>query len=456
MTGSEEPIQVPEVALILAAGLGSRLRPNEPRSLTRVFGLSLAERVMCTLRTAGIRRFVVTLGHEAEIVRAHFTDIASRRDLVVEFAQSEDWRSGNGSSVLSARELTGDAPFFLVMTDHLISPEIPRILARNVPRPEGVSLAVDHAKASFFDLDDVTRVRTRAGQVQEIGKDLKEWDAADTGVMLCTSGLFDALERAAAKSCHGLSDGLREMAADKQLTAIDVTGNAWVAVDTLAALSEAERQLMQAQNLKTTDGPVSRHLNRPISRRLTRYLVHTRLTPNQISFGSWVLSCVAAGLFAVGGYPALALGGLIAQFASIVDGCDGEVARLKHLQTDFGGWFDAILDRYADAFLLLGLTWHVFAATGSHSALLLGFAALAGSFMNSYSADKYDGLMARKLHGRSYLRLGRDIRVFVIFLGALLNLPLLTLTIIALVTNIEVVRRILVLSREKRPEAVSS
>ena len=59
-------------------------------------------------------------------------------------------------------------------------------------------------------------------------------------------------------------------------------------------------------------------------------------------------------------HSALALGGLLAQLASVVDGCDGEVARLKFHESAYGGWFGAVLDRYADAFLLLGLTWYVF------------------------------------------------------------------------------------------------
>jgi CDP-L-myo-inositol myo-inositolphosphotransferase len=70
-----------------------------------------------------------------------------------------------------------------------------------------------------------------------------------------------------------------------------------------------------------------------------------------------------------------------------------------------------------------------------------------GSFLNSYTADKYDGLMARKLQGASYFRLGRDVRVFIIFLGALLNLSLVTLGFVALVMNVEVVRRIVVCFR---------
>ena len=439
-----------EMALVLAAGLGSRLRPQTetPKPLIKVLGLTLAERVVCTLRPVGVQRFLVILGHEAERIRAHFSDVAQRRGVTIDFIEAEDWERGNGASALAAKGRTGEAPFFLVMIDHLFDPGIARALADDPPAPGEMCLAVDRDRDGIFDLDDVTRVKIDDGRIQKIEKMLDDWDAGDTGVMLCTSGLFEGLERAAARNEHGLSDGLRELVGESRARTIDVTGLPWLDVDTPDALREAERRLMRDQGRKTRDGPVSRHLNRPVSRWLTRYLVDTAVTPNQISVVSWLLSCVAAGLFAVGGYPALAAGGALGQLASIIDGCDGEIARLKHSQSEFGGWFDAILDRYADAFLLFGLTWHQFSSDGSPLALVIGFAAILGSFMNSYSADKYDGLMARKLGGASYFRLGRDVRVFIIFIGAVFNQPLLTLSVIALVMNIEVGRRIIVCRHE--------
>ncbi len=436
----------PEVALILAAGLGSRLRlqTKTPKPLARVLGLTLAERAVCTLLDAGIRRFLVTLGHEAETVRAHFADISRRRGVTIDFIEAEGWERGNGASALTAKGRTGEAPFFLVMIDHIFDPRIARALADDPPAPGEMCLAVDRGKDGIFDLDDVTRVKIEDGRIREIGKGLDDWDGGDTGVMLCTSGLFEGLERAAARNESGLSDGLRELAGEGRARTVDVTGLQWLDVDTPEAMREAERRLMRDQGRKTRDGPVSRHLNRPVSRWLSRYLVRTTVTPNQISLISWTLSCIAAGSMALGGYPALAAGGVLAQLASIIDGCDGEIARLKHSQSDFGGWFDAVLDRYADAVLLFGLMWHEFAETGTSLSVLLGFAAIVGSFLNSYTADKYDGLMAQRLQGASYFRLGRDVRVFVIFLGALLNLPLITLGVVALVMNVEVVRRIVI------------
>ena len=449
MEGVDLANATPEVALILAAGLGSRLRPQTKtlKPLTRVLHLTLAERSVCTLMDAGVRRFLVTVGHETETVRAHFSDIARRRGVAIEFVEAESWEGGNGSSALAAKGRTGNAPFFLVMTDHLFDPGIARALADDPPTPGEMRLAVDRDKNAIFDLDDVTRVKIEDGHIKEIDKTLDDWDAGDTGIMLCTSGLFEGLERAAACNKHGLSDGLRELAREGRARIVDVTGMSWLDVDTPEDLREAERRLMRDQGRKTRDGPVSRHLNRPVSRWLTRYLVRTSVTPNQISLASWMLSCIAAGLMALSGYPALAAGGALAQLASIIDGCDGEIARLKRSQSEFGGWFDAVLDRHADAVLLFGLMWHEFASTGTNLSIVLGFAAIVGSFLNSYTADKYDGLMAKTLQGASYFRLGRDVRVFIIFLGALLNLPLVTLGVVALVMNIEVVRRIVVCAR---------
>jgi CDP-L-myo-inositol myo-inositolphosphotransferase len=153
---------------------------------------------------------------------------------------------------------------------------------------------------------------------------------------------------------------------------------------------------------------------------------------------------LAAVLFALGGYPCLFLGGLLAQFASVIDGCDGEVARLKFQGSDYGGWFDAVLDRYGDAFLLFGLTWHAYSANPSPLNIFVGFLAIIGSFMLSYTADKYDSLMLSRInHGKGF-RLGRDLRLFLIFLGAVLNQVFLTLMVIAAMMHIETIRRLII------------
>ena len=78
------------------------------------------------------------------------------------------------------------------------------------------------------------------------------------------------------------------------------------------------------------------------------------------------------------------------------------------------------------------------------SDLFVGFMAIIGSFMLSYTADKYDNLMRDRLRaaGKAGLRMGRDVRVFLIFLGALTNMVLPVLVLIAIVMNLETLRRV--------------
>jgi CDP-L-myo-inositol myo-inositolphosphotransferase len=64
--------------------------------------------------------------------------------------------------------------------------------------------------------------------------------------------------------------------------------------------------------------------------------------------------------------------------------------------------------------------------------------------MLSYTADKYDSLMHERIRHYKGFRLGRDVRVFVIFLGAIVNQVYLTLVVIAAVMNIETIRRLII------------
>jgi CDP-L-myo-inositol myo-inositolphosphotransferase len=70
--------------------------------------------------------------------------------------------------------------------------------------------------------------------------------------------------------------------------------------------------------------------------------------------------------------------------------------------------------------------------------------AIIGSFVLSYTADKYDSLMRERISRSREFRVGRELRVFIIFLGAILSQVYLTLAVIAVVMNIETIRRIII------------
>ncbi len=432
--------------LILAAGRGSRLGyRGVPKPLFPLLGVPLIERVILSARRAELSDFIVVTGYDGDRVR-HFLDrLAVRQGLQITHAINEDWKAGNGGSVLKAKHELRALPFVLLMADHLVDEHLLVALQSEPLGQESVRLAVDHKlRNPLVDLADVTRVEVHDGRLRRIGKRIESYNAFDTGCFLCSPALLPALERAYTQ--HGdstLSGGIQILADAGRVQTLDVGDRFWIDVDDSRAVRRAEGHLLGSLS-KSTDGPVARHLNRPLSTRISRHLVRSPITPNQISLFCFGVSTVAAVLFAMGGHPLLALGAVLAQLASVLDGCDGEVARLKFRESSFGGWFDAVLDRYADAILLFGLTWHTFAARGASIVFIVGFLAIIGSFMNSYTADKYDHLMKARFERGKGIRIGRDVRVFMISVGALCNLPFLTLSVIAGLMNLETVRRVVV------------
>ena len=435
--------------LVIAAGRGSRLSgKGNSKPLVPLLGLPLIERTILTAKKSGINDFYVVTGYEGEKVRRYLDKIGQRTNTNITHVINEEWEKGNGISVLKARDLIKE-PFILLMADHLFDYSILDGLKKEQISEDEIILAVDRNIESnkLVDIDDVTKVLIEDNnKITAIGKNISNYNAYDTGIFLCSPVLFHAIEDSFLSTGDStLSGGIRILSGNGNAKTFDIQDSYWVDVDDEKAFSKAKNLLIS--NLKkASDGPVSRYLNRPLSIRLTILLLNTKIAPNHISILAFILGVLGAGFFFLGGYINLIIGGILAQIASVIDGCDGEIARLKFKASEFGGWFDAVLDRYGDAFLLFGLTYHVYLIDGRFLYIIIGFLAIIGTFMNSYTADKYDGLMQKKLKpGMHYFRIGRDVRTFIILLGALVNQPLLILILIAFITNGENVRRVLLL-----------
>ncbi len=437
--------------LIIAAGRGSRLsNRGDSKPLISLLGLSLIERVILTTKKSGLNNFYVVTGYNGEKVRHFLNKFSQSADVNIIHIKNEEWEKGNGLSVLKAKSLLNEN-FILLMGDHIFNESIlTRLKDKRIAKNE-VMLAVDYniKNNKLVDGEDVTKVSVEDNRILDIGKNIKRYNAYDTGIFLCSPVIFNAIQESIGKGDDSLSGGMRVLAKKGEAKAFGIKDDFWIDVDDKRAFKKVEKKLL-ASLKKTSDGPISRYLNRPISTRITKYLVRTKITPNYISFFSFVLSVLSTFFFFLGGYINLVIGGIIVQMLSVIDGCDGEIARLKFQITEFGGWFDAVLDRYADALVLFGLTCYVYLENLNFLPLLIGFLAIIGTFMNSYTADKYDGLMKRKLGSRKhYFRIGRDVRMFIIFIGALINQPLLTLVLIAFLMNAENIRRIVLLYKNE-------
>ncbi len=433
---------VPPVAVILAAGEGCRLRDqrhSQPKPLTSVAGLSLAERCVCGLRDAGIRQLVVVLGHDAERVRSHFESIGRRRDSEITFVAAEEWSRGNGSSALAAGEAVRDSSFLLTMVDHLLSAPMFEAILASPPSPGEIALAVDGCKERVFDPSDLTKVCRQDGRVAAIGKDLVEWDASDTGLFYCTDAFFGALERARAKGAHSLTDGVRECIQAGGVRAVDVSGQPWLDVDTPQAVTEAERRIRASLCKGGEDGFISTHFNRAISRPISMLLVRTPITPDQISVGSFLLALLGAAFLALAGSSSWIAGGLIIQAASILDGCDGEIARLKKNATARGAWLDTMLDRYSDLAVAFAVTYAYTLLDQGAWVWIAGASSGAGFVLSSYVTKEYQLRFGVPYPIRWLNNLKRrDLRILVIAMGAVAGCPFFALLLIGAVSHLVV------------------
>ncbi len=106
---------------------------------------------------------------------------------------------------------------------------------------------------------------------------------------------------------------------------------------------------------KPQDGFVSRFLNRPISRRITRFLLKFPMHPNGWTITIFVLPLIAGAFLVRGDYVSVVIGAAIFQAFSILDGCDGEIARAKHLESTFGERLDNFCDFLASLIYILAL-----------------------------------------------------------------------------------------------------
>lgn len=238
--------QMPGEAVVLAAGAGTRLRIGDdapPKPLTPVLGRTLIERSIEAFSTAGVRRLSVVVGCDSDLLAAAVEELAATYEIQVDVVENPAWQQGNGSSVLAAADSV-DGAFYLAMGDHLFDQGILGTLADADDGAE-LSLAVDHAWRAVPDLDEATKVLLDGRAILDIGKELSEFDAVDTGIFLCRSGIFDALACARAAEDHSLSGAVKVLARRGEAVTAPVTGRFWHDVDTPADLALAERRLLQ-------------------------------------------------------------------------------------------------------------------------------------------------------------------------------------------------------------------
>jgi phosphatidylglycerophosphate synthase len=158
-------------------------------------------------------------------------------------------------------------------------------------------------------------------------------------------------------------------------------GRARLAVRILDAVDVPPAELtLRRSSYKNTDAKVAR-FNRRISLPISVALIRTPLTANQLSVILVAVGFYSAWLFSIGHYGAGVLAAFLSLGASILDGCDGEIARLKYQESALGCWIETFGDYSYYVAIFVGLTVGAVHQTGFELFYWIGVAALAGALL---------------------------------------------------------------------------
>ena len=177
---------------------------------------------------------------------------------------------------------------------------------------------------------------------------------------------------------------------------------------------------------------------------MARLLARTKVTPNQMTWAAFGIALMSFISFILGQN---IIGGLLVQLSSIVDGIDGSLARLKDKTSEFGGFLDSVLDRYADILIVLGLTLWSLSHESYPGIWTAGFLAIAGTICISYTRARISPNHRHFFDKGLKSFASRDIRLFLIMLGAVIGQAYFCLITIAVITNLVVLYRLIYMYR---------
>jgi phosphatidylglycerophosphate synthase len=325
-----------------------------PEGNIKVARVPLLHRILLSGYKAGIQEWLVVAWHDAQRV---CTSLEHNARLAGISWQVFDLEHANTTSLVRAlphEELivvTGTAVF-----DHRVLLEL--------QQAEGTVLCVVACEGTTTD--GTAEGIALCEQQIILGSATSPPAYQATGLLRCHGKLlgrviqeaWDTVQRAP----NPLWALLLRLIGSTNIKALDVSQHLWVplTMPLEASVAAAEAQLLRSLG-REGDSLIVRMCSRRISQALTKKLVRTRATPNQLTVFSALLGLSGACLLAQPSRFMQVLGSLLFLTSTIIDGCDGEIARLTFQESDFGAKLDLIMDNVVHICLFsgiaLGLYW---------------------------------------------------------------------------------------------------
>ena len=232
-------------ALIQAAGKGTRINEKEtriiPKPLHKVGDKTIIERVILSMKEAGIKEFIIVVGFMSEHIKEYLRD-GSEFGVSITYLYNPDYEKGQGLSILRGKELLSNETFLLSVGDHLFEPKVLKELIKRANENKCI-LAIDKRVREYTHAVS-TKVLEEDGKILELGKDIKEFNAIDCGLHIMTPEIFECLEEARYLYGDDLSsnDACKILAKRGHYFSQDIKEGKWAGINTKQDLIECKKK----------------------------------------------------------------------------------------------------------------------------------------------------------------------------------------------------------------------
>ena len=388
---------------------------NRIKPLNRLLGLSLLKRSILNACEAGVEHFIIVLGlYSKEIEKKISGDKQlKKQNIRIDCIYNENFNLSNGASILAIEEkVVLDENFFLFTADQVFNREILISADKAITQHSGNIILCVSSKNNDIADPKKNYVISTEGNSFLIRMDLNKFEFVSTGVFVLNKKIFNAI-KTAKKEQNGdctIYDGVNKLSPN-DIYFHDIKDLFFQSIDSLDDFKMAEKKLLNSVR-KATDGVIARNLNRYISLFISKYLLKVNAHPNVITVGNLIIGLMSAYFIAQGGYFYSLIGGLFFQLASIIDGCDGEVAKLTYKSSKYGAWFDTVCDNITYIAFLACLPFGLYRYHQEYLYVILGTLTFVSAILFVFLMIKY---INKIQGGGSLVKIVKDIEADAVF-----------------------------------------
>lgn len=317
-------------AIILTCGTGVNNEPLNSFGNTLVAKVSLLKRLVINCERAGIKNFYLVSDDETK---------KSLKNIVKDkrIKSSIQW-------VKQYSSFDSNADKFLILQTNLLIH----------------SLSVEDFIKKSKNIESITTL-SKFEKNFDSSRDNSNWKE---GMFTSSKDQADDLIQS-----PNVSEWIEKKSINSEIIYLTPENGYWATANQTKDSLEDLENLIFANVGKTATGWIARNINGRISLPISKQLIKTPLTPNMVSVLINVIGMLCGPFYALG-YPVL--GALFMQIATVLDRCDGEVARIKLMETKKGQWVDTLSDQVTVLSFIIGVSLGYYLESGKSIALILG------------------------------------------------------------------------------------